>query len=1157
MTLPSDNSESKTFEITSNQSWTIELSNTRTTPDWLNVSPLKGDAGTTTVTVKTQKENELYDDRDAIIRVKSGDILKTVTITQKKKEAILLSRDKVELAPDDKSFSIEVQSNISYEIIIPEESATWISKSATPPTRGLSTKTESFTVQPLTEQKNREGSIIFKKGDITETVQVFQTQKDELVLLNDRFSVSDEGEEALVVDLRTNIEYEITIPEKDKSWISITNPPLVRAIRNDKIYLKITPNETYDSRTSELIIKDKNSDLSKTLTITQVQKDALIISEKDFNVSSEKQEISITLKANITYEIGIPEDVKWITQKPLSRGLTEYKHIFVIQENESSQSRQATVTFTDKNTKISESVVITQAFEKVLLVEKTYEQVSIDGGNANLQFKSSGTYSVSIPEDATSWVSKTDTRGLDSHSVNFIVKPLTSPEVMIRKAVIEITSGNNLKHQFTIVQARGTYVHTAGTLSEFITNTTNTKELTLFGNINEKDLKYLKTFNVLESIDLSHVKLQTIPSDIFNSSKLRSIKLPEGLTRIEDRAFIGCKELTTINIPGTVVYIGASAFQFCSKLESVKIPAAVEILKKATFNQCSALNNVEFEESSLLHTIEDGSYNSSNDGVFEQCTNLLRIKCPKNLKYIGISAFRSSGIADITFNPGLKTIAEFAFFKCKRIAKVTIPASVESIQGGAFYECQLLTHVVIEQNSMLRTLGEKKTSNVPTFGVFGSCRNLVSINLPEKLTTIGARAFHWCDALKLTLPASLEYIGNEAFSRCIFETELTLPSIKEIGSLAFEQTSIPKLTFPSSLVTMGESVFSECKSLKTVTFADNGLLEIIPAGAFSECTTLETINIPANITTIGGQALKSTSISSLTFPANSRLSDIGPGAFQGSNLISISIPNNITKIEYDTFWGCSKLNHIDLPKELLEINSRAFLECTNLTQIVIPEKTKKIEDEAFSKCGKLTQINLPESLIEIGARVFESSGITSIHIPDNIRILKGTFYEARNLENVTFSPNSKLERIECYAIISYREYGTFSMCTSLEEIDLPKSLKHIGDRAFEAAALKEITIPENVTELGRLSFGANSALKKITLNKSLNEIKTEVFRNCTSLKEVIALSEFPPIISIFSTFKGTPADKTLKVPAEYVQAYKTNPDWTREFNNGESIYPLN
>lgn len=114
-----------TFNITSTTPW--EISGVQ---DWCVVSPVLGLAGTTEVTV-TCPENNSYDERNSGIVISNGTLSKNLLVTQKQKDALLLSSNKVEMDSDGGEYFLEIKSNVTYTSEIEDACTDWIKKKRT------------------------------------------------------------------------------------------------------------------------------------------------------------------------------------------------------------------------------------------------------------------------------------------------------------------------------------------------------------------------------------------------------------------------------------------------------------------------------------------------------------------------------------------------------------------------------------------------------------------------------------------------------------------------------------------------------------------------------------------------------------------------------------------------------------------------------------------------------------------------------------------------------------------------------------------------------------------------------------------------------------------------------------------------------------------
>ncbi len=103
-----------------------------------------------------------------------------------------------------------------------------------------------------------------------------------------------------------------------------------------------------------------------------------------------------------------------------------------------------------------------------------------------------------------------------------------------------------------------------------------------------------------------------------------------------------------------------------------------------------------------------------------------------------------------------------------------------------------------------------------------------------------------------------------------------------------------------------------------------------------------------------------------TFIVNS----IGPSAFSGDHIESVSIPETVTQIEEQAFSFCVDLTSITIPNGVTYIGFYAF-ECSGLVSLTIGDDVTLIDNKAFSSCNRLTTVTIGEKVKKIGKKAFE------------------------------------------------------------------------------------------------------------------------------------------------------------------------------------------
>ena len=659
------------------------------------------------------------------------------------------------------------------------------------------------------------------------------------------------------------------------------------------------------------------------------------------------------------------------------------------------------------------------------------------------------------------------------------------------------------------------------------------------------------------------------------SSQIVHVSISEGVTNICDNAFEFHRNLLSVIIPNTVTSVGQRAFYECTSLTQITMSNAVETIGSNAFYK-TAITSITLPST----LISLGEY------AFYECKQLTEITIPGNLSSIAAKTFYNcTSLRKLVIEEGVTTIGANAFEGCSKLNDITIPEGVTSIDIHAFQGCSRITEISLP--SSLINLGGS---------VFYGCSSLASIVIPDKITSIENHTFYGCTSLKeVTLPQTILKIEEYAFRDCAF-TQFTIPSsATEIQAYAFSYCkNLTSITLPSGMTKIPNNLFDHCSSLTSIVIPEG--VTAIETGAFWECTSLTSVTIPEGVTSIYGEAFYNCSLTTLTLPNS--LEEIGNSAYCNScggdylgafahntNLTSVVIPKNVSRIGSDAFEGCTSLSQITLQEGLKEIGANAFLDCGALRSIIIPEGVTTIGEDAFANC-RLTEISLPRSLKTIGDNgVFQGNKfLTSVTIYGGVeRIGSYAFDGCTSLSQVTlhegittigefaFQNCSSLRSITLPEGVTTIEGGAFYNC-DLRDISLPQSLTIVNDAIrlltngpwYGAFAnnpnLTTFVSPDNVTFIGSYTFSGCHSLKNIVLNDNLLTLGTGIFNDCfamesitfpknitaipaTAFHECYALSEVnlpEGLISIGeSAFAYCSSLKTVQLPKTVTSLYRS------------------
>lgn len=324
-----------TFTTTSD--WTASVDGAAS--GWLSVSPASGEAGTHTLSLVTTA-NDSYDERNASVTITSGSVKKTLTVTQKQKDALILTSNKVEVDAEGGDFSIKLQANVEVTYEIESGAQTWLTPVAR--SRGLTSSVLAFHAEANEEAEARQAVIKLAGGNgLTEEVTVYQIGTGPaLVLSQSEYIVSSAGE-TIQVELRSNTAYEIEMPGVD--WLRENSS---RSLSTYTHYFIVDPNETYDARSAVIRFIDRENGIEQTVTVTQMQRDAIVVAQNVYQIGVEGGALNFAVQANVDFTVSTNAD--WITQVE-ARGLTEQVLHFNVEENPQVKERTAIITISSPN----------------------------------------------------------------------------------------------------------------------------------------------------------------------------------------------------------------------------------------------------------------------------------------------------------------------------------------------------------------------------------------------------------------------------------------------------------------------------------------------------------------------------------------------------------------------------------------------------------------------------------------------------------------------------------------------------------------------------------------------------------------------------------------------------------------------------------------
>ena len=152
--------------------------------------------------------------------------------------------------------------------------------------------------------------------------------------------------------------------------------------------------------------------------------------------------------------------------------------------------------------------------------------------------------------------------------------------------------------------------------------------------------------------------------------------------------------------------------------------------------------------------------------------------------------------------------------------------------------------------------------------------------------------------------------------------------------------------------------------------------------------------------------------------------------------------------------------------------------------------------------GREREITVPAEIYGTPVKYIRNLGDSAVYPTYDARISKVTISEG--IEYL-----SGMDYFLCLREINIPEsvteigYEAFYQCRKLKKVNFPKGLKQIGESAFSGCrSLKEIQLPEGLESIGDYAFVECSLIEEVEVPSTVKTLGVEVFCTCENLKRV-------------------------------------------------------
>jgi hypothetical protein len=492
----------------------------------------------------------------------------------------------------------------------------------------------------------------------------------------------------------------------------------------------------------------------------------------------------------------------------------------------------------------------------------------------------------------------------------------------------------------------------------------------------------------------------------------------------------------------------------------------------------------------LMSDVADGEYYAYLQDINK---NILA----QTIMYVGVSdeevdyEYYEEPEVDVEYDPNLSLIRPFDVEITDRNDNITYYSFEDGIVPDDYFNDN-------QEIASVR-FGESiwKVGNT----AFGGCRNLSRIDWGG-VTNIGDYAFAWGYSLtSLTIPSTIEYIGDVAFAYTALEDISIGSGVTEIGSSAFVGCeNLTAITITATIApTLGGEPFEDVAEIGVLTYPSGSdyseWYEWLPYGWNPDAVISHFYLDNGTVSSYGSM-------------------EIFDRTFDGvEDIIRIEFGEGIEGFENSTIDNLPNLSSVTFPSTLSSIVGDNFNYCSNLTQIICNAATAPTLDSGvFYNIAEEGTLIIPNgadysswySVLPIGWRPFQPVvGTVKLYFQNGTD--RTDEYNSETLQTDIYSGDTTITKVEISSGFTRIGEHIFDGCQSVSSLTLPNGLTSIGAYAFnDCNNLTSLTLPDTLTTIGNVAFGnCNRIYGRLIIPDSVTYIGNDAFINCDGLTELV------------------------------------------------------
>ena len=619
--------------------------------------------------------------------------------------------------------------------------------------------------------------------------------------------------------------------------------------------------------------------------------------------------------------------------------------------------------------------------------------------------------------------------------------------------------------------------------------------------------------------------------------QIKRVVVKSGVTTIGGGALRDLDGLEEISIAATVERIGAWAFDNDTAIKSITIPKSVKSIGERAFYECYALQNVNVASGNTAYKSVDGVL-FTGDGsqmiYYGAGRTASSYKVPAGVKVLHPSTFSyAKALTSVTLPDGLEEIRDWAFGHTG-LKRVDLPSSIKIVDYCAFGGCDKMTDIYYDGTASQW----KKVKFDPSYDdyLLGVTIHFSDGTVDDTLTNLVRRGkcgegLTW----SLDRDGVLLIEGKGAMENYARMTETRYDAwgnpytVDEYYTYPWRDVTdgILAVRVEEGVTSIGNMAFTEIHSLRSAclpvslksvvygAFHDTGLKDVYYAGTKAQWSEVSKgqYNVPLNEARFhfGSTDMPLPDIirwtfedGTLTIAGRGRMEDYaytedgvlwtfvsppwwfwneeGNAETNRRQIKRIVVEGDVTHIGSGAFRDLDGLVKVTIGDKVTSIGAYAFDNDTAITGFSIHAGVSRIEDRAFYGCTKLTNIN-----VDGGNSAYKS--------------VKGVLFTRDGRELLCYGAGRAAEAYRVPYGVAFVHPSAFSYNAALKSVTLPETVTELGDWAFGHTGLKRVELPEGVKTLRHDAFGGCRSLTSASVGVSLSTVEAGAFDD-TALKDV-------------------------------------------------------